>query len=571
MTNSRSSVEPPVDTPGHGTAMPPTASVKPRRTGSRRVSSPAGAPATATAGSALLILGANGLLLTPASPTRPDDGGTPAVAVSVAQPDATSQATEEPETVSAVATEEPETVSAVATEEPEPVNAVATEEPEPVNAVAEPALDATVAAEPLAPEPALDTAPTSRRERRLAEQKVLDGVVPVPVPDPVSPAAAAGVEDPESRPAARAGKPPRMRNKFWSYLRGFLFFTAIAAVVIGMGTVVTGQGAPTDGPNATEITRQHAWIESKALLETAQELGRTAASETNINLLASTAAALEIQIAALADGLPTPSVAPTPTTSAVAATIPGFVTALTANANILLSAAVSAEGSMGRAFAATGTSQLLAATAISQANGVPVPTSTFLLTAAAGHEAPAAQVCNTMLTPQPGVSSDAALIAAAQGEQKAVFAYQVAATRLHQPDFSKSVELLAEHQQRLVLLNRELVLRCLPQTVPVPGYVLDGAFTAAPKLALAELEGQLTLVYGDAAALSKPLRDGSPETAGAAPQESPATVSQLRELSVSWLLGSALNQQSWGGTVGALPGIAEPVPAAPTAAAVSTP
>lgn len=538
--------------------MPATASVKPRRTGSRRVSSPAGAPATSTAGSALLILGADGLILTPASPTAPDDGGTQAVAASVAQPEAASQAGEEPETVSAVATEAEADVEA-------------TEPAEPDATVTEPALEATVA-EPLAPEPTLDAAPTSRRERRLAEQKVLDGVVPVPVPDPVSPAPAARVEDPESRPAARTGKPPRKRNKFWSYLRGFLFFTAIAAVVIGMGTVVTGQGAPTDGPSATEITRQQAWIESKALLETAQELRPTAASETNKSLLTSTATALEIQIAALADGLPTPSAVPTPTTSSVAATIPGFVTALAANANVLLRAAVSAEGSMGRAFAATGTSQLLAATTISQANGVPVPTSAFLPTAAAaGHETPAAQVCNTMLTPQPGVSSDAALIAAAQGEQKAVFAYQVATTRLPQPDISKSVELLAEHQQRLVLLNRELVLRCLPQTVPVPGYVLDGAFTAAPKSALAELERQLTIAYGDAAALSKPLRDGSPETAGTAPQESPATVSQLRELSVSWLLGSALNQLSWGGTVGALPGVAEPVPAAPTAAAVSTP
>ncbi|WP_181034241.1 DUF4439 domain-containing protein [Arthrobacter sp. GMC3] len=467
----------------------------------------------------------------------------------------------------------PEALTAVAAIDPEagdvPEQAPSVDSPA-TEPDLEPAPTTIVAPEEVTPGLAVESSPVSRRERRLAEQKALDAVVPAR--RTAIPAAPVPQTTPAPLPVLQPGKPSKKRNKLWAYLRGGLLFVAIAAVVLGLGTVVTGQHAPVDGPSATETTRQQVWAESKALLVTAQELSNSATNDDSRALLTSTVTALEIQIAALANGLPNESTAPSPSASpAPVATTQGLATALAANANVLLGAAVTAEGSMGRVFASAGTGQLLQATALSLANGLPAPSSPFL-SETTDNDLPSVPVCNTLLKPQPGVSSDAALIAAAEGELKAIFAYQVSTTRLAEPTFSKSKQLLAGHQLRLELLNRELALRCLPQVAPVPGFVLDSAFTATPKKALSDLEGQLTVLYGDTAALSKPHQDAAAETGVAGTKESAytANASALRELSVKWLLGSAINQQFWGGTSAPLPGISGTAPSSPATGPASS-
>lgn len=437
---------------------------------------------------------------------------------------------------------------------------------------------------------AAEPVPATRRERRLAEQTPQPGVVPVrnspvrdsPVRDgkklPARPAPKT-VRATEGTPVGRARRGGKLQ-KFFPSLRGFLFFLVIAAIVVGMGTVISGQSAADLGPSRTEAARQAALAQTRVLLAESAALGSTPGAGANAALLKSAAAALQVHIKALGDGLAHPSPEPSATVK------PGLTTAafageLAANAGRLLDEAVVADAAMGRVFASVGASQLLHAQTLGRENGKFLPASPFLTPLedqGAGAGADPAQPtvgpqCKSTLAPQPGVSADAALIAAARGEQKAVYAYQVAATRLPEPEFSTASALLVLHQNRLKALNAALATKCLPRVTIVPGFALDSAFTASPSSALARLEDQLGRGYGDLAALSSPSPTPVPGLAGpgnastpATPAPAPVVSPELRRLAVKFLAESARNEQLWDGRVGALPGYPAAV-AAPAGAA----
>ncbi|GAA4656226.1 hypothetical protein GCM10025779_19460 [Arthrobacter cryoconiti] len=405
--------------------------------------------------------------------------------------------------------------------------------------------------------------PLSRRERRLAEQSQPSGaeatsasaaaLTPELVLTPVSPIGDALPEVPLQRRATR-----KKRNRIWAALRALLLLLVIAAVVLSVGTVISDKDTKDAPPSTTELNRVQMRDATQALASMARQLGTTATVASNKKLLETTAAALQAHTAALSDGLPVSTTASSAPISTTPVPVPpgsmaDFTQALTANATSMLGFAMTADGTLGRVFASASTSEFLLAADLAAENSLTAPdlqafstTSQFALATS--------ENCKETRTPKPGVDADTALHTAALAEQKAVYTYQVAGSRLAKPAFSTAMDLLKEHQERLTLLNAALAHQCLPQIVPVPAYVLDPSFTTAPQQALGKLEAQLADVYGDLATLSQP---SAPHVVSA----TSTTESSPRSLAVAWLLGSIVAEQTWGGTPGALPGISVPTPA----------
>lgn len=546
--------------PAAGASKPPA---KVKRKGPRRATAPAGAPAAMTpAATGLLVVDADGKLLPP--------------------PAADQLETPQPPTSDAEASPAVDSATAPASPKRESEAPGSPAEPEP----ADPGASSDAVAGSAA-------AHQSRRERRLAEHHSGAGVDLSPHRPATTPAAAgvaaapaSPVEEatagPGSAEAAVPQNPHRKHSRFTLFLRGALSLLLICVLVAALGTVLVGQNDAAVGPVDTEVNRQAAWERTTALAATAALLGDTASTPQLTQALSLTAQNLTTQADALDDGMP-PSTseatqeATTSTSAPATPTLAGLLSELTSSGDELLQDAVTAERAMGRVFAAVGTSQLLQAQELSAAAASTGPKSAFLPVRRT-FATPQGPPCSSTLEPRSGVTVDAALRTAALGEQKAVYSYQVAAARLAEPQHSKARELLAGHQQKLDLLNAELMVRCLQEALPVAGFDLDSSFTATPATALAQLETELSAIYANLAALSTPAPEpvvpGSASAVPAGPGQpaptvpasaqatesadvstmQPANNGLLREMSVLWLLDSAAAQRYWGGTVGALAG-----------------
>ncbi|SEE57235.1 protein of unknown function [Arthrobacter alpinus] len=415
-----------------------------------------------------------------------------------------------------------------------------------------------------------EAAPMSRRERRLAEQKVdSDGepsaqssaaeISGTETPSVVT----AFVSEPESKTGAvrgsRAGKPgAKQKKRPMAFLKAFFFMIVIAAVVVGMGTVLSGKEDASLGQSQTELDRQAAWEKTNVLVEQANTLAGSGSATKVQDLLNQTAKDLSRQAAALSDGLPPNTSNAASPAAATPVSVIEFVLALNASGDELLNSALSAEQAMGRVFAAAGTSRVLQAQTLASAVGS-APVSSAFLPARVDFAAPKAPDCKSALEPRPGATIDSALRAAALGEQKAIYAYQVATTRMSEPQFSQSATLLTRHEAKLKVLNEELRVRCLPLATTVAGFTLDGSFTTTPASALAGLEAELSREYADLAALST--APAAAAAATAAPQAAAdgsktlSNTTELREISVTWLLDSTQSQLLWGGSLSALSGM----------------
>ncbi|MGN5733888.1 DUF4439 domain-containing protein [Arthrobacter psychrochitiniphilus] len=590
MTNPNPSAEPNASDPD---AKIP-AVISPVRKAPRRATAAAGSPVAKTsAAPAILVIDANGMIVPPsaeagttadleASAVAPSTSGEGPLAVEADTPDVADPGLEA--ATSETEAEESEEAKARGVE-----NAESTELSESVadttetGATQEKAQGADTAEAEGAAAAALVEAPLevaqtspmlSRRERRLAEQQAENGASsasPAVSTDEVSgtePAATVatatnGTAVPHN-PAERGGnasthksKPRPKRNRFVALVRGLCFLIVISALVVSLGTVLSGPDVGADEYSHTQEQRQAAWETTTTLQIGALGLVEVTSTPQLRTILSNTAQQLGIQAAALSDGLPTETATPTPTAASLP-TVTQLREELTANAESLLASALTAEGSMGRVFASVGTGQLLQARELGSATAATMSAS-GLLPAKVDFPVPSGPQCATILEPRPGTTIDAALSAAALGEQKAIYAYQVASTRFAEPQFSKSTALLDRHQQKLNVLNEELRLRCLPPAAPVAGYALNASFTSMPKPALSTLEAELSALYADLSAFSaanpayataSPGAAGSPDAT-----QQPPKGSNLRELSVLWLLDSTEAQISWGGTLDALPGI----------------
>ncbi|MHA7270006.1 DUF4439 domain-containing protein [Arthrobacter sp. HLT1-20] len=566
MTNPLSPAVSSPDAPAVPASGASAAAAKPKRKGPRRATAPAGAPATSPSGApALLVVGADGVMVPPpAAEPMAEVVDAPAPA-----PHSVDEPASEPETLDAPA---PEAEITAPDDDATLVPAADANERETVGGETAPADPDLI--EDLVADVA---APLSRRERRLAEQGPVSGVAIA------SPAAATAAQALTGAPATEANggatetstkhQNVPARGRFASFTRGLFFLLVISLVVVGMGTVLAGHDEAAVGPSQTEANRQRAWEQTTQLLAQASHLTGSAGTPKAQELLNQAAKDLAVQAAALGNGLPA-SIPATPAPTQAPPTLAQFALALHTHGEELLGNAMVADYAMGRVFAAVGTSQLLQGQNLITVAGTTAQPSKFL-PARIDFPAAVGPTCKSTLEPRPGATIDAALRAAALGEQKAVYAYQVATTRFAEPQFGSSSTLLARHERKLQILNEELALRCLPLATPVAGFAVDASFTVAPARALARLEGELGAIYGDLAALSPA---GNPaeatpsagttttQAAATAAAQVPSGTSNLREVSVAWLLDSAQAQQFWGGAVGALPGLAAAAPAPATGA-----
>ncbi|MET4002574.1 hypothetical protein ABIB48_001290 [Arthrobacter sp. UYCu511] len=575
MTNPNPSAEPNASDPDAKIL----AVISPVRKAPRRATAAAGSPVAKTsAAPAILVIDANGMIVPPSA----EAGTTADLEASAVAPSTSCEGplAAEADTPDVADPELEAATSETEAEESEEAKARGVEDAESTE-LSESVADtagaegADVAALVEAPLEVAQTSPMlSRRERRLAEQQAENGASsasPAVSTDGVSgtePAATGatatnGTAGPHN-PAERGGnasthksKPRPKRNRFVALVRGLCFLIVISALVVSLGTVLSGPDVGADEYSHTQEQRQAAWETTTTLQIGALGLVEVTSTPQLRTILSDTAQQLGIQAAALSDGLPTETATPTPTAASLP-TVTQLREELTANAESLLASALTAEGSMGRVFASVGTGQLLQARELGSATAATMPPSN-VLPAKVDFPVPSGPQCATILEPRPGATIDAALSAAALGEQKAIYAYQVASTRFAEPQFSKSTALLDRHQQKLNVLNEELRLRCLPPAAPVAGYALNASFTAMPKPALSTLEAELSALYADLSAFSaanpayataSPGAAGSPDAT-----QQPPKGSNLRELSVLWLLDSTEAQISWGGTLDALPGI----------------
>ncbi|CAM3082656.1 hypothetical protein PSET11_02534 [Arthrobacter ulcerisalmonis] len=272
---------------------------------------------------------------------------------------------------------------------------------------------------------------------------------------------------------------------------------------------------------------------------------------------------------------------PTPTQSATprsAPTPPALASTLAASARTRLQDARTVDGGMARLLASAGVAQLLAAEKLAAAVGAPeaaaapapptatsptAPTDSSAAPPAGSGTAPASgkaaatsgatplaclPASTGTASPSPAatrtpnagtaltVPPDAgqAFSVLAQRGHQAVYAYQVALTRLNAAQRGPASTFLAEHRRGAEEAAAHSRLDCGTPPSPQPGYAIGGQFLADPAAGLAAFEGSSLAAYGDAIAVS------------AATQ---------REWAVSGLLSAARRTNAWGGNVGHLPGL----------------
>ncbi|MBP2411305.1 cytoskeletal protein RodZ [Arthrobacter stackebrandtii] len=421
-----------------------------------------------------------------------------------------------------------------------------------------------------------EAAKSSRRSRRRAQGKESAVAAPEEVDADMQDVEPEAVADEEPAPAKKQKKDKKEKQEREprKKKRTLLILAAIVVVVLALGAVLYTISNDNAATEQTEKDRQAAWAATNALLDQVNELSAVSQDPAVMDQLSQTAIDLSAQSKALDDGMPkgTFSAISSGATSAAPtlspATLPGVVAALQKNGDAMLGDAYYASKAMGRVFASAGTSQLMRSQSLAAAANIQLPASD-MLAETAGFQLATGPECKSTKTPREGVTLDGALRAAAEGEQKAIYAYQVASAHLGGDEGLRGRTLTAKHQDKLVALNAELAARCLPTVTLIPAYALSPEFTSAPGAALAGLENELAATYADLAALSEampapvvattaPAEPGATsngETTSPTPTSKAGVTSELREISVAWLLDTTRTHASWGGTVAALPGI----------------
>ncbi|WP_267545365.1 DUF4439 domain-containing protein [Arthrobacter sp. H14-L1] len=365
-------------------------------------------------------------------------------------------------------------------------------------------------------------------------------------------------------------------------LRRLLLLLLTGTVVLGMGTaIVSVKAVGPAGPSTSERARVDELHRVTALAGSAATLEAAAGVPAVALQLRSARTMLDVYAAALSvpgdvatdsATAATSSMEQTSRTQPGPAGIPELILGLTASSTASLTAARTAPGGLARVLAAGGAAALMQARALAADVGNTVPESPYL--AASGSRGPAGTggangtspkpgasptavpvaaptpaPCATQRTAPAGVNDDQALLAAVEAEHKAVYAYQVAATRLANPTSSLAVRILSDHESTLSSLQDLLTARCLALPALQPGYELAPGFTATPAAALATLEDQLAIVYAQLLALSEPADGGS--------------AAVVRTTALMALVHNAQHRWSWGQPEVPLPGIDRPAAVGP--------
>lgn len=218
-----------------------------------------------------------------------------------------------------------------------------------------------------------------------------------------------------------------------------------------------------------------------------------------------------------------------------------FLSALSSSASGRLADAAQADGGTARLLAAVGTSQLLESSRLATIWGLPVPTATAGATPAPtpAPSCPALPGMSATAAPAPGTASSradlpAAVAAVVSSEQEAIYAYQVALTKLDAKASATAATWLARHQELLRGAEAQSRLHCVAIPPREAGYRLPASFAAKPGAALGGMEASSLTAYADLVALSG---------------------GETRQWAIDGLVDAAKRSQAWGTPVGPFPGL----------------
>lgn len=306
----------------------------------------------------------------------------------------------------------------------------------------------------------------------------------------------------------------------------------------------------------SETARSEAFSATESLLGSASLLegttpGGAAASEASRGSgLADSVTLLTRQAQALlppsgpaaSPGTPSPapgSSSPSPTQDRPNRT--AFVSALSASASRRLADAAKADGGMARLLAAVGTSQLLESSRLATIWGLPVPATQAEATTAPipPPSCPALPGTSATAAPTPGTASaradlPAAIAAVVSSEQEAIYAYQVALTKLDAKASTTAATWLDRHQELLRGAEAQGRLHCAATPPREAGYRLPASFAAKPGVALGSMEASTLTAYADLVALSE---------------------AETRQWAIDGLVDAAKRSQAWGTPVGPFAGL----------------
>jgi hypothetical protein len=208
---------------------------------------------------------------------------------------------------------------------------------------------------------------------------------------------------------------------------------------------------------------------------------------------------------------------------------------LAASGSERLADAAEADGGMARLLAAVGTAQLLQASSLAAAAGVPLPPQADPSVPQMTGACPGPSAAPTGDASGRGAMLAQALEAAVRTELQNVYGYQLALTRLGGGSATSAAGQLSRHESLLGGAEALSLRHCVSPPPPEAGYALAPSFLAAPDAGLAGLETAALPVYGDLVALSE---------------------GETRRWAISALLGTARGAAAWNSAPVPLPGLA---------------
>lgn len=371
----------------------------------------------------------------------------------------------------------------------------------------------------------------------------------------------------------------REKRRPLTYFR-YVLLACVAALVISLGVAMTPRPAPEPPEPAFSEKARASALESSLSLRSSAQLLAEAAPEAQqpaltrvVTLLTTQAKALlppgtsSPEPSASASGSPSGTVPtgaspePSPSATVAASSAADLVAGLSASGVQRTSDAVAADGGMARLLAAVGTAQLLEASSLAGAVGVPAPGAAVagltpedaeqLKLGASECLSPSSAAAASSAEPQATAPSEnsssnaqsgahgSSLLASAlsmtvKTEAETIYGYQVALTRLEKSSTQAAALLLARHEQLLQEAEELSRLHCVSTPNQEPGYTLKPEFLQAPAAGLGTLEAGTLPVYADLVALS----EGS-----------------ARRWAIAGLWEAARRSVQWGADPGPLPGL----------------
>lgn len=332
------------------------------------------------------------------------------------------------------------------------------------------------------------------------------------------------------------------------YIRyAILTFTAVLAVSLGVTLIPKEAPAPPE-PTFSERARTSALDEATALRTAGQQMAdATSGAERQqffraVTLLTTQARALIFPLpdpsttgSGAAPSKAAPSKAAPSATAPAPASAPELIAALSASGSRRITDAETADAGIARLLAAVGAAQLVQASTLASAFGLPAPTAPTIpapLPTGAGNES-----CPTptqATAESGGASLPAALSTAVKTEVEVVYGYQVALTRLDHDAAIPASELLARHGTLVNEAEAWSRQHCVAIPPREAGYGSGELFLSSPSNGLGSLESGTLPVYGDLIALS----------------EGPTRV-----WAISGLLDATRRTARWGADPGPVPGV----------------